>query len=160
MVSQDARSLPYAGLLRSIGQFVDDRQGGDVAIMELADSFVVRYRTPTTGDTVGVELRIADLRSEATSRERSRRLRFGLADGGGLSNRLRAIGSELERLEAHVILVESAADEFVVSYQYTDPRTDYALHKGLDALSDDEVREFAAGAQWQRRPARRRFAAG
>lgn len=161
MMSRGEQSLPYAGLLRTIGQFVDDRQGDDLAIMELADRFVVRYRTPATGETTSVELRIADLRREATSREHSRRLRFGLSDSNGLSNRLRAIGRELERLGAYAILVESTVDQFVVSYQYSDPRKDYALHKSVEALSEVDVREIAAGAQWQRRaPRKHRFLAG
>jgi hypothetical protein len=149
LAEADAERMPYQELLRIIGQFLDDRQAGDIAIMELKDQFLVRYRTGGDGTVVGVELRGEDLAVESTKREERRKRRGG--DPDTRADTLRAIGQELEKLNAYEILLETTTDGYLVSYLFTDPAQDFALHKSMFFLSFDGALAMKTIARENRR---------
>jgi len=144
----DPVRLPYQELLRTIGQFVTERDGNEIALLELPNRFLLRYRG-LDGNVVAVELRESELEQESETREGSRKQRGG--SGASPADALRAVGAELERREAYTILLETVDDGYFVSYQYSAPTQGFALHKAVLFLSLDGVQEMSAAARESRK---------
>lgn len=117
----------YQWQLRALGAFLDAQPAADVSIMEVGDRYAVRYydarRDHSSPVFVFMDVqqlqRINDALLER--RERGASGQHGFEPDGRYQDLLRALGWELDDLDANQIVMDERTEGLYVSYRYTSP---------------------------------------
>ena len=159
MQADDGRDLiPYQWLFRAMGAALDEVRASSVSIIETGEGFVVRYRrTDQQPELAAASLSYAALleqRAELESRRvvprRVRAWEQGEGAHSHYQDMLRAMGSQLERIEAYSILVDEIDEGLIVTYQYLDARDNYLFRKAKVMVRWDQVSQMLGEARSRR----------
>jgi hypothetical protein len=152
--------VPYQAALRALGAFLDERGASSINLLEAESGFAVRYQAHSgSPDTTLVRLDGEELLSLSSELERRRRRGRGFFFGGGkeqpeenrtYENILRALGYELDQVQAYSILVDEIDDGMVVTYQYLNPREGFNARKRMVILGGEAMRNVLEDAQSRR----------
>jgi hypothetical protein len=149
--------ISYQTALRALGSFLDQHKARRINLLEAGDGFAVRYQeTANSPDYVMARLPHAELVSVAAELERKRKrmsFPFGGRDAGtraNYENVLRALGYELDHVEAYSLLVDEIDDGMVVTYQYLKPSEGFNARKRMVILGTDAMHAVLADAQARR----------
>lgn len=143
--------FPYQNSLRAVGAYLDERNAHRINVIEAADGFAVRYQLAAT-DPDSILARLSS--QELSEREQDggggwKRRSFPFArnthEAATYENILRALGYELDYVEAYSLLIDELEEGIVVTYQYLKPTEGFNARKrmvilgseALDAVLDD-----------------------
>lgn len=155
----DGESRPsYQNSLRALGQYLDRQGAQRVNLLEEVNGYTVRYQLQRDHpDSVFVRLSHDEIPTVATHAEgRKRRGLFGRGrDEHGSStqtyeNVLRALGYELDQVEAYSLLIDEVDEGMLVTYQYLRPTEGFTTRKRMVILGDDAVRAVVEEAEQRR----------
>jgi len=149
--------VPYQSVLRALGTFLDDRAASGINLLETEGGFAVRYqpdkRTPQTVLVTMNADEVASLAAEVDRRRRRKAFHFGGGNAGEhrtYENILRALGYELDQVQAYSILVDEIDEGMVVTYQYLNPQEGFNARKRMVILGTDAMKSVLEDAQARR----------
>lgn len=150
--------VPYQSVLRALGSLLDEHGASSINLLEAENGFAVRYQ-PHRGspETVLAQYNEEGLKNLAGDVDRRRRRKaFHFGGGGGSTERrtyeniLRAIGYELDQVQAYSILLDETDDGMVVTYQYLNPQEGFNARKRMVILGTEAMRGVLDDAQSRR----------
>ncbi|GAC1443372.1 MAG: hypothetical protein NVSMB52_01660 [Chloroflexota bacterium] len=151
--------VPYQATLRSIGSFIDDRHATGINILETPDGFSLRYESPENPCSPEVTLlRFSELLSlpRELENKRHRGFSFGPRRSEGVyEDRLRALGFELDGVQAYSVLIDELEDSLIVTFQYLEPSEGFNAHKRMVLFGPDEMQSVLDDAHHRRDPIKR-----
>ena len=138
---EDSR-IPYGRALRAVGVHLDAQHAASIRVVEVPEGFQIAY-VPVQGGLQPETLALGFgdiLTPRWESQRRSHRSRIHLGhhrDAPSYEALLRAIGGELDRLEAYSVLIDELPEGFVATYQFYNQATGFVLHKGMQSFDRD-----------------------
>jgi hypothetical protein len=154
----DSERASYQTVLRLVGLHLDQDSARDIAIVETPDGFVGRYQPASAAPELVARNFLHDELPSSAARIRREREhnRKGDVDEAApfqtYEDLLRAVGYELDLLEAHNLVVDEVDDSFMVTYQFLSPSKGYLPRKRLIVLGPREVRRLIDDAHSRRTP--------
>jgi len=146
----------YQTSLRAIGAYLDQRPAGTVRVIEVPEGFEVHWLGSEADHHLQwVHLPVDDLLQwgEELKRKKTRRAfrsHAPITEDHSYENVFRALGFELDTLEAYSILVDELEDGFLVTYQFLNPHESYMLRKHMVILRRNEMFEVLSAADARR----------
>jgi hypothetical protein len=141
--------LTYQAALRAIGQWLDLQEAtAGMRIVETPDGFLVAH-TPDDDPDNDVSWMFTFDDMIALAEDMSRRTRF---PGGSVQYQdlLRAVGYELDEVEAHAVLLEQVNDDLLLTYLYPNYVGGLSLHKQFTVMPQDAAAELVCNARERR----------
>jgi hypothetical protein len=148
-------TLPYAAMLRALGQHLDAIGASNVLIVDIARGFVVRYSNEHVGQShdmaftydqlSGLEKKLPEMRTRNRPTRSHQPPR-----AGGYQDLLRSIGLKLEDSGYSLVVLDEQAAGYTLSYMYSDSARALYPVKGFMEFSRDEVGKFQESS-FQRR---------
>jgi hypothetical protein len=151
-----APRVSYQVALRSLGAYLDERNVTRLNVLESNTGFAVRYQPqPEQPETEFVHLSYHDLLSLNGQLEQKRRRRaFSFAkqenEKNTYENILRALGYELDAVEAYSLLIDEINEGMLITYQYFRPNEGFNARKRMVILGADAVRTVLEDAEARR----------
>lgn len=153
--------FPYQASLRSLGAYLDERNAHRINVIEAEAGFAVRFQPDAAvPDLILVRLSLEELSErdrDAGSLSKRRQLPFASRNNREEStyeNILRALGYELDYVEAHGVLIDELEEGIVVTYQFLKPSEGFNARKRMVILGSealDSVLEDARSRREQRK---------
>jgi len=146
----------YQTSLRAIGAYLDQRPAGTVRVIEVPEGFEVHWLGSAADHHLQwVHLPVDELLQwgEELKRKKTRRAfrsHAPITEDHSYENVFRALGFELDTLEAYSILVDELEDGFLVTYQFLNPHESYMLRKHMVILRRNEMFEVLSAADARR----------
>lgn len=146
----------YQTSLRAIGAYLDQRPAGSVRVIEVPEGFDVHWLGGAADHHLqSVHLPIDQLLSwgEELKRKKTRRSfrpHARITEDDSYENVFRALGSELDALDAYSILVDELEDGFLVTYQFLNPHESYMLRKHMMIRRRNEMFQVLSAADARR----------
>lgn len=153
--TQSQNRVPYQATLRALGAYLDHEEARRINLLEENGGFAVRYQPDRDHpDSVMVHWENHALLSISHERQQKRRRQsmFGRAGQAKTTyeNVLRALGYELDVVEAYSILVDEIDDGMVVTYQYLNPTEGFNAKKRMVILGSDVMKSVLQDAEARR----------
>jgi hypothetical protein len=150
--------VAYQSALRALGAFLDERGAHCINLLEAEDGFAVRYQPhPGSPETILVRIdgkELLSLSNELDHRRRRKAFRFGAKehaeDHRTYENVLRALGYELDQVQAYSILIDEIDDGMVVTYQYLNPQEGFNARKRMVILGGEAMNGVLVDAESRR----------
>ncbi len=148
--------VPYQAVLRALGSWLDDRRAKRVNVLEAMGGFAVRYQLDSANaDTESFFLaynRLLSLADELENRRKRRAFpRLGReAPQATYENLLRALGYELDGIDAYSILIDEVDEGMLVTYQYLRPTEGFQARKRMVILGPEAVQSVLEDARARR----------
>jgi hypothetical protein len=143
--------VPYQVVLRAVGAYLDEHGASQSNVIELEDGFAVRYQRKTNPPVYGFgRFTYDDLAALTSHLEWHRSPRGGKGLAGGYQDLFRALGYELDEVQAYAVLLDEVEDQLLVTYLELDPAHTIAALKRLIVVGQDEQREVLESAQRRR----------
>jgi hypothetical protein len=149
--------VPYQYALRALGAYLDERRANSINLLEAEGGFAVRYQPQRNlPDTVLVRVEYPELKELSAELERRRRRKsfpFGSKESAGpnsYENVLRALGYELDEVQAYSILIDEIDDGMVITYQYLSPHEGFNARKRMVILGSDAMQAVLQDAEARR----------
>ncbi len=146
----------YQTSLRAIGAYLDQRPAGTVRVIEVPEGFEVHWLGSAADHHLQwVHLPVDELLQwgEELKRKKTRRAfrsHAPITEDHSYENVFRALGFELDTLEAYSILVDELEDGFLVTYQFLNPHESYMLRKHMVILRRNEMFQVMSAADARR----------
>ncbi len=148
----------YQTSMRAIGAYLDQHSAINVRVIEVTEGFDVHWLASAADHHLQwVHLPGDELRSwgEGLKRKKTHRSFLSHAptvtEDTSYENVFRALGFELDALDAYSILVDELEDGFLVTYQFLNPHESYMLRKHMVILRRNEMFQVMSAADARRR---------
>jgi hypothetical protein len=151
MKVEHEEEVSYTWALRSVGAYLDEHKAQKISLLEVPEGIVATYsETSENGpDRAMMPFTIEEMVQYRSEMEHQRvaSLTHGrdvaspphVLGAAGYQDLLRALGWELDDTRAYNILVREMDDQFMLTYEYLDPRDNYLPYKRLLMLGADEI---------------------
>ena len=145
----------YAWLLRAAGAYLDQMHARQLTVIEGEGGFELRYRPGPVGDVWAVCLRFDALLRRREDLVHRRSVGFSLrrrtTESQGYQDTLRALGAQLDQVEARTILLDEGDEGLLVSYQYFSPQSNYLPRKHMAIVNPAGISRLVMEARARRR---------
>lgn len=144
--------IPYQGVLRALGAFLDERGARSVSLLETPTGFAVRYELPSERTMTWRWLHVEELSSNrAGLRQKSTVWGDKRAlTPGGYEDIFRALGYQLEAEHASGVLLDFQTEDLVITYSYLDPAQSFTRMKRYLKLTRGEQGQLLEEARGRR----------
>jgi hypothetical protein len=154
---QPTEKVAYQGVLRALGAYLDQESMSRFRLIEVPDGFTLVLEAGGAEPHLReVHFSTASLLEQGEQLARGRKMfggkyqeRWSLASTGH-QDFLRALGNELDRYQAHDILIDELEDGLLVTYTYVDPSKGYQFRKRLSVLHAQEIEAILQSAHGRR----------
>lgn len=146
----------YQTSMRAIGAYLDQKPPGRVRVIEVPEGFEVHWLGSAADHHLQwVHLPVDQLLQwgEELKRKKTRRVfrsHAPITEDHSYENVFRALGFELDALDAYSILVDELEDGFLVTYQFLNPHESYMLRKHMVILRRNEMFQVLSAADARR----------
>ncbi|HEX8917098.1 MAG TPA: hypothetical protein VF898_01220 [Chloroflexota bacterium] len=149
--------MPYAMALRAVGAYLDDHDAQYCNVLEVVDGFAVRYQRADSELVVqtahvnndDVSALQAELEWRRSPQKRSRG-ESAVANSGGYQDFMRALGRELDDLEAWDVMLDELDDSFLITYLHLDPQHGFLARKHMLTLNTPQIQNVLQMAHARR----------